>query len=86
MWACRLPEHDGTTLVDRERSRIGMSIGDMPRAITVTGIGQVAAAANIFLLNLAIETQAVTTSDALTENNEQAAAVLSALNDHGIQE
>jgi uncharacterized protein YggE len=37
-------------------------------------------------LNLAVETQAVTASGALTENNKQAAAVLSALKDHGIQE
>jgi uncharacterized protein len=75
-----------TTLVDRERSRIGMSIGDIQRSITVTGVGQIAAAANLLLLNLAVETQAVTTSDALAGNNEQTAAVLSDLKAHGIQE
>src|ERR1044071_9784123 len=75
-----------TTLVDRERSSRGMSIGDIQRSITVSGIGQVTAAADIVLLNLAVETQSVTTSEALAGNNEQAAAVLSALNDHGIQQ
>ncbi|MGH3673795.1 MAG: SIMPL domain-containing protein [Pseudonocardiaceae bacterium] len=63
-----------------------MSTGDIQRALSVTGVGKVAAAADLLLLNLTVETQAVTTSDALTENNKHAAAVLSALKDHGIQE
>jgi uncharacterized protein YggE len=63
-----------------------MSAGEIQRTISVTGVGQVAAAANLLLLNLAVETQAVTTSDALAENNKHTAAVLSALKDHGIQE
>ncbi len=86
MW-CGLPvARTMTILVDRERSRIGMSTGEIQRTIRVMGVGQVAAAANLLLLNLAVETQAVTTSDALAENNKQTAAVLSALKDHGIQE
>ncbi|MBW0009996.1 MAG: SIMPL domain-containing protein, partial [Pseudonocardiales bacterium] len=63
-----------------------MSADDIRRTISVTGVGRVAAAADILLLNLAVETQAAAASDALTENNRQAAAVLSALKDHGTQE
>ncbi len=63
-----------------------MSAADIRRTISVTGVGRVAAAADLLLLSLAVETQAVTISDALIENNKQAAAVLSALKDHGIQE
>lgn len=65
---------------------MGMGAEDIQRTISVTGVGQVAAAADLLLLNLAVETQAVTTSDALAANNKQAAAVLSALKDHGVQE
>lgn len=63
-----------------------MSIDYIQRTVSVTGVGRVAAAADLLVLNLAVETQAVTASDALAENNKQAAAVLSALKDHGIQE
>ncbi len=63
-----------------------MSVDDIRRTVSVTGVGRVAAAADLLVLSLAVETQAVTASDALVENNKQAAAVLSALKDHGIQE
>lgn len=59
---------------------------DVQRTVSATGVGRVAAAADLLLVNLAVETQAVTASDALAENNRQTAAVLSALKDHGIQE
>lgn len=63
-----------------------MSANDIRRTVSVTGVGRVAAAADLLVLNLAVETQAVTASDALAENNKQAVAVLAALKDHGIQE
>jgi uncharacterized protein len=63
-----------------------MSIDYIQRTVNVTGVGRVAAAADLLVLNLAVETQAVTASDALAANNKQAAAVLSALKDHDIQE
>lgn len=63
-----------------------MSTDKIQRTVSVTGVGRVEAAADLLVLNLAVETQAVTASDALAENNKQAAAVLSALRDHGIQE
>jgi uncharacterized protein YggE len=63
-----------------------MSTDDIQRTISVTGVGRAAAAADLALLNLAVETQAVTAADALTEDNKRAAAVLSALQDHGVQE
>ncbi len=63
-----------------------MSVDDSQRTVSVTGVGRVAAAADLLVLNLAVETQAVTASDALAENNKHAAVVLSALKDHGIQE
>jgi uncharacterized protein YggE len=56
------------------------------RTVRVTGIGRVAAVPDVLLLDLAVETQAVTASAALAENNKQAAAVLSVLEDHGIQD
>lgn len=62
-----------------------MSADNIQRTISVTGTGRAAAAADLLVLRLAVETQAVTASDALTENNKRAAAVLSALKDHGIQ-
>jgi uncharacterized protein len=63
-----------------------MSIHHIQRTISVTGTGQATAVADLTLLTLAVETQAVTASDALTENNKRVAAVLSALKDHGIDE
>jgi uncharacterized protein YggE len=63
-----------------------MSIDYIQRTVSVTGVGRVAAAADLLVLDLAVETQAVTASDALAANNKQAAAVLSALKDHGIRE
>jgi uncharacterized protein YggE len=63
-----------------------MSAYDIQRTISVTGVGRAAAAADLALFNLAVETQAVTASDALTENNKRVAVVLSALKDHGVQE
>lgn len=63
-----------------------MSTQYIQRTISVTGLGQVAAAPDLLVLNLAVETQAVTASDALVENNKKATAVLSALRDHGVQE
>jgi uncharacterized protein YggE len=62
-----------------------MSADDIQRTVTVTGVGQVAAAADLLLLSLAVETQAVTAADASAENNKQSVAVLSTLQDHGIQ-
>lgn len=63
-----------------------MSADDVRRTVSVTGVGRVSAAADLFILRLAVETQAVTASDALAENNKQAAAVLATLKDQGIQE
>ena len=63
-----------------------MSVEHSQRTISVTGVGRVKASADILVLSLAVETQDVTASEALTKNNEQASAVLSALQDHGIQE
>jgi uncharacterized protein len=63
-----------------------MSVGGMQRAISVTGVGRVAAMPDLLVLSLAVETQAVTISEALAENNKQVAAVLSVLKDHGVQE
>ena len=63
-----------------------MSANDIQRTISVTGVGRAAAAADLALFNLAVETQAVTASDALTENNKRVAVVLSVLKDHGVQE
>jgi uncharacterized protein len=63
-----------------------MSVNYIQRTVSVTGVGRVAAATDLLALNLAVETQAVTASDALAANNKQAAAVLLALKDHGIQE
>jgi uncharacterized protein YggE len=63
-----------------------MSADDIHRTINVTGVGRAAAAADLLVLSLAVETEAVTALAALTENNKQAAAVLSALQDHGIQQ
>jgi uncharacterized protein YggE len=63
-----------------------MSADNIEHTISVTGIGRSTAAADIALLNLAVETQAVTASDALTENSKLATAVLSALKDSGIHE
>lgn len=63
-----------------------MSVNYIQRTVSVTGVGRVAASADLLVVNLAVETQAVTASDALAENNKQATAVLSALKDHGIQE
>jgi uncharacterized protein len=63
-----------------------MSTDDVQRTVSVTGVGRVEAAADLLLLNLAVENQAATASDALAENNKQSAAVLSALKAHGIQE
>lgn len=62
-----------------------MNDEDSQRTISVTGVGRVAATADVLILNLAVETQAVTALDSLTENNQQAAAVLSALQDHAVQ-
>jgi uncharacterized protein YggE len=70
--------------MSKER-RSEMSTDDIQRTISVTGTGQAAAPADLLVLRLAVETQAVTASDALTENNKRVAAVLSALKDHGIQ-
>ncbi|MGH3781304.1 MAG: SIMPL domain-containing protein [Pseudonocardiaceae bacterium] len=69
-----------------EKEAEEMSVEEIQRTISVTGVGRVAAAADLLVLNLAVETQAVTALDALTENNKQAAAVQSALREHGIQE
>ncbi|MBV9142780.1 MAG: SIMPL domain-containing protein [Pseudonocardiales bacterium] len=63
-----------------------MSTQYIQRTISVTGLGRVAAAPDLLVLNLAVETQAVTASDALAENNKKATAVLSALRDHGVKE
>ncbi|MGB6162642.1 MAG: SIMPL domain-containing protein [Pseudonocardiaceae bacterium] len=63
-----------------------MSTDDIQRTISVTGVGRVTAAADLLVLNLAVETQALTASAALTDNNKHATAVLSALKDHGVQE
>ncbi|MGH3771513.1 MAG: SIMPL domain-containing protein [Pseudonocardiaceae bacterium] len=63
-----------------------MSADDIQRTVSVTGVGRVAAVADLLVVNLAVETQGATASDALADNNKQAAAVLSALRDHGIQE
>jgi uncharacterized protein YggE len=63
-----------------------MSSDNIKRTMNVTGIGRIAAPPDLLLLNLAVETQAVTTSDALMENNKQVSGVLSTLKDHGIQE
>jgi uncharacterized protein YggE len=69
-----------------EKEKRKMRIDDIQRTISVTGAGRATAVADLLLLDLAVETQAVTVSEALTENNKQATAVLSALKDHGIQE
>ncbi|MBV9010459.1 MAG: SIMPL domain-containing protein [Pseudonocardiales bacterium] len=63
-----------------------MSTEDVQRTVSVTGVGRVEAAADLLFLNLAVETQAVTATAALAENNRLAAAVLSALKAHGIEE
>ena len=63
-----------------------MSVDCIQRTVSVTGVGRVAAAADLLALNLAVETQAVSASKALAENNKQVAAVLSALKDRDIQE
>ncbi len=63
-----------------------MNVDIIQRTISVTGVGRVAAAADILLLDLAVEVQAATASEALAGNNKQMVAVLSALKDHGIQE
>jgi len=63
-----------------------MNVDIIKRTISVTGVGRAAAAADILLLDLAVETQAATASEALAGNNKQTVAVLSALKDHGIQE
>ncbi len=63
-----------------------MSADNIQRTISVTGVGRVAAAPDLLLLDLDVETRAVTTAEALAENNKQTAAVLSALKDNGIQE
>ncbi|MGH3972597.1 MAG: SIMPL domain-containing protein [Pseudonocardiaceae bacterium] len=63
-----------------------MNVDNIQRTISVTGVGRAAAPADILLLDLAVETQAATASEALAENNRQTAAVLSALRDQGIQE
>jgi uncharacterized protein YggE len=61
-----------------------MGTDNHTRRMTVTGVGQVTAPPDLLLLNLAAETEAATTSDALKENNKQVSNVLSALKDHGI--
>lgn len=63
-----------------------MNVDIIKRTISVTGVGRAAAAADILLLDLAVETQAATASEALAANNKQTMAVLSALKDQGIQE
>ena len=42
-----------------------MKTNNIKRTMSVTGVGRVAAPADLLLLNLAVETQAITTSDAL---------------------
>lgn len=63
-----------------------MNVDNIQRTISVTGVGRVAATADVLMLDLAVEVQAVTASEALAANNKQTVAVLSALKDHGIQE
>jgi uncharacterized protein len=65
---------------------VEMSVEHSQRTISVTGVGRVKASADILVLSLAVETQDVTASGALTKNNGQVSAVLSALRDHGIKE
>ena len=62
-----------------------MSVEGMQRTVSVTGVGRVATMPDLLVLSLAVETQAVTISEALAENNKQVAAVLSVLKDHGVQ-
>jgi uncharacterized protein YggE len=55
-----------------------MSVEHSQRTISVTGVGRVKASADILVLSFAVETQDVTASEALTKNNQQVSAVLSA--------
>lgn len=63
-----------------------MNVDNIRRTISVTGVGRVATAADVLLLDLAVENQAATASEALAANNKQTTAVLSALRDRGIEE
>jgi uncharacterized protein YggE len=48
-----------------------MSTEDVQRTISVTGVGRVAAAVDLLVVNLAVETQVATISDALAEKTSK---------------
>ncbi|MBX2998983.1 MAG: SIMPL domain-containing protein [Caldilineaceae bacterium] len=55
-----------------------------PRTITVSGMGEVDARPDRAVVNLGVETQAQSASEAIAQNNEQMQALINAMTDAGI--
>lgn len=57
---------------------------EMPRTVSVSGTGQINSAPDMALLTLGVETQAADAGTALSQNNEQMAALIETLTGNGI--
>ena len=59
---------------------------ELHRSMTVTGTGRVSARPDVLSVSLAVKTQAPTVAQALADNNQRMTAVMSALEEHGVQQ
>jgi len=58
--------------------------GDMPRTVSVSGLGQISTTPDMAILTLGVETQAADANAALSQNNEQMSALIESLTGNAI--